>query len=311
MESTIFEPVSLGCMPSLEIEMALVEGNSEKVWRLAQSGLAPKAFFDTVRAHVFNMSSQSRKGNVVVANHNSTLFMWPVVLKGGDWDRANQAIAEDDGTCFKDTVNSLSKWMNHIAEVGMLKAPLKYTFIAGQEPADLRKLLNAVVWRHQVGVIGTETVGAQLPTDAPQLVFYAGAMTKRNSWPALPGPSTFKSLELAKRLHSTLAFVLQCSEVNEAEDILVGSPEIAEDALSSGLRLWLDALHEKYEFGQWDAVPSGGDRVDLRIELRKCAHLDACIPLRSYQLGVDGVEQLIAHVARLGCFGSAPTAMEN
>jgi len=98
--------------------------------------------------------------------------MWPIVFKNGDRESVRQAIADDNGSSFTDTANSLMRWMP--LDVAMLKTPLNNMFPAGQEPVELRKLLNSLVWRQQVEAIGTGSVGAQLPSDAPQLVFYVG-----------------------------------------------------------------------------------------------------------------------------------------
>lgn len=309
MESTLLDTVSLGCMPSLEIETALAEGNSEKMWQLAQSGLSPEAFFNTVRTHVFNSSAQAFRGKAVVADHNSTMFMWPIIFKNGNWESIRQAISDDNGSSFTDTANSLMRWMP--LDVAMLKTPLNYLFLAGQDPVALRKLLTSLVWRQQVEAIGTGCAGAQLPSDAPQLVFYVGAMTRRNAWPCLPAPSAFSTLEISKRLRATLQFVTQAHRSAIGDGLVVGVPEVGDHAITAGLSLWLTALHEKYEFGHWDAVPCGADRVDLLIELKSSEYGDARIPLRSYQIGVEGIEQLISQVASLGCCDSAERPLTN
>lgn len=295
MDSKLYEPVSLGRMPSLEIEMALANGDIDRMWKLADSGLHPKDFFDTIKTLVFNISTQSRKGRSVVANQNTTMFMWPVLYTTGASDALKNAVSNDKGTSFLDTVNSLSKWMSYQVEVGMVKTPLDYSLIASLCPVEIRQLLHAVTWRQEAVLTAGE--GCRLPSDAPQLAFYVGAMTKRNSWPSLPDTSVFSTLDVSTRLCSTLRYLLCSKEESVARSIAVGVPEVADDALTSGLRMWLTALHEKFQFGQWDAQQHGHDQVDLWIELQNCEETNICIPLRSYQIGIAGIEQLISQVA--------------
>lgn len=299
MESTMYEPVSMGRMPSLEIETALAEGNSKKMWQLAQSGLQPEAFYDTVRTHVFNLSTQSKKGNAVVADQNSSMFMWPIVFKDQEQVAQYQSVANDHKEGFTDTVMSLSRWMSNKVDLAMLSNPLDYQFLACQDPVEIRKFLTSLVWRQAIDAIGTGTVGTQLPADAPRLVYFVGSMTRRNAWPCLPPPESNSSIELTKRLHSTLCFATHDGQDSSTNGIIVGAPAPADSAMASGLKLWLNALHERYEFGQWDAVPVGGDQVDLHIELKNCERSDACIPLRTYQLGMDGIEKIMVDVAFL------------
>jgi hypothetical protein len=69
--------------------------------------------------------------------------------------------------------------------------------------------------------------------------------------------------------------------------------------------MWFKALHQKYEFGQWDAVPIGGDRVNLEIELRRSEFPKLGIPLRTYQLGMHAIEKILINLDHLGDKGVA------
>lgn len=299
--STLLAPVSLGRVPSLEVESALIHGDNTKLWALADTGLQQAVFFDAVRTHVFNESFQKKKGRAVVAQKNSSMFMWPVVFEKSDWNEILKKLTDDDGTSFVNTVNSLSKWMNFKVDVGMLKTPLSYQFIVGQDPVEIRKFLDALCQRTSVDAIGFETPGLQLPVDAPQLAFYVGSMTKEGGWPVLPDASAGPTFDLSRRLHSTINFVTQ--NAKQDDGFVVGVPELADKALVSGLRLWLASLHKKYEFGRWDVFTCGGDRIDLSVELKNCEQSDARIPLRGYQIGMDGIESLVREVKQLGDAG--------
>ena len=153
--------------------------------------------------------------------------------------------------------------------------------------------------RQAVEAIGTGADGIRLPVDAPRLVYYVGSMTRRNAWPCLPAPESLSSLELAKRLHSTLCLATQDAQASSTEGIIVGTPQPADCALASGLTMWLRALHQRYEFGQWDAVPLGRDRVDLVIELKRGELESLCIPLRTYQMGVGAIEKILIDLEHL------------
>jgi len=51
--------------------------------------------------------------------------------------------------------------------------------------------------------------------------------------------------------------------------------------------------------------------VDLFIELKNSEYGDARIPLRSYQIGVEGIKQLISQVTSLGRCDSAERPLAN
>ena len=299
MELPMLEPVSMGSLPNLEIETALAEGDNTKIWQLARSGLPPKTFFDTLLAQVFKMSTQSRKGHKVVADQNSAMFMWPMVFNDQEQESVHRSVSRAHKALFTDTVMSLSRWMSNEVDIAMLSDTLNYAFLASQEPDVLRKFLNALVCRQAVEAIGTGADGIRLPVDAPRLVYYVGSMTRRNAWPCLPAPESLSSLELAKRLHSTLCLATQDAQASSTEGIIVGTPQPADCALASGLTMWLRALHQRYEFGQWDAVPLGRDRVDLVIELKRGELESLCIPLRTYQMGVGAIEKILIDLEHL------------
>lgn len=296
--STLHAPVSLGRVPLLEVETALQQGDNSKLWALANTGIHQDVFFDAVRTHVFNMSVLKKRGKTVSVQKNCSMFMWPVVFEKSDWNQILKKLTDDDGASFVNTVKSLTNWMNFKVDVGMLKTPLSYQFLVGQEPVEIRKFLNALCQRTSVDAIGFETPGLQLPSDAPQLAFYVGSMTKEGGWPVLPLASSGATFDLSRRLHSTINFVTQ--NAKQDDGFVVGVPELADNALVSGLRLWLASLHKKYTFGRWDVVTCGGDRIELSIELKNCDQSDARIPLRGYQIGMDGIESLIREVQHLG-----------
>jgi hypothetical protein len=297
-KSTLLAPVSLGRMPLLEVETALQQGDNSKLWALANTGIQQDVFFDAVRTHVFNMTTLKKTEKTAATLKNCSMFMWPVVFEKSDWNQILKKLTNDDGASFLNTVESLSNWMNFKVDVGMLKTPLSYQFLVGQDPVEIRKFLDALCQRTSVDAIGVETPGLQLPADAPQLAFYVGSMTKEGSWPVLPAAASGSTFDLSRRLHSTINFVTQ--NAKQDDGFVVGVPELADKAMVSGLRLWLASLHKKYEFGRWDVVTCGGDRIDLSIELKNCEQSDARIPLRGYQIGMDGIESLVQESKHLG-----------
>ena len=85
----------------------------------------------------------------------------------------------------------------------------------------------------------------------------------------------------------------------------VGGPGFAESAIESDLAIWLTALNDRYNFGSWDVIPHPNDRVALRIALLDSALPEMYLPLRTYQLGVKGVERVLAHVADISGLATA------
>jgi hypothetical protein len=298
MDNTL-AAVNIGRVPSMEVEIALERGDGARIRQLGKSGIPQREFFDAVRAHTFNLSSQVRRGRVVMTSHYSSLLLWPVVVSNCTGDQVNAGLKAHPQPDPLGTASALRQWTETKSEVAILKGLLAYDFFAKQEAVDLRRLLNALVWRE---ANLTATYGADrlhLPEGAPELVFQLAVATGHNVWPRLPEQNALSTRELATQMHEALRYVVHNTDSTGQESFAVGSPGVADTALFEGLRLWLACLWTTYKFGTWDVVPQGDDGIDLLIELKEADGFVARIPIRTYQIGIDAVEALVNNVSSM------------
>lgn len=294
----MMQPVTIGRMPGLEIEKAMCDGDSAGMWKLSSSGIPMDVYFDTVGTHAFNASTAALKRSAIVAVHNSSMFLWPVVFKRGTYADAIESISALGKEGILNTVRSLSKLMSFRSDICMLREPLAYQFVATQDPVELRKMLGATANRQNGADIGANVEQIPMPEDAPQLAFFVGSITQQNGWPRLPDRLNRDLMEVTNQFHTTLRLVVVTPDSADQEgNIVVGAPEFAQHAIKSGLGLWVAALHEQYSFERWETTLCGQDRVDLTIKLGNDE--EVVIPLRSYQIGRDGIDAVIGQVNAL------------
>lgn len=308
MESTQEDTIRFGRVPTLEIEQAMEHCDMARVWALANDGIAPSDFYEALKLHSFNSSRQTRKGRAVVADHNSTMFMCPVIMSSSMLHRAQDSSLTDKNGVVVMLAQEVGRWTGYKSESCMLASVTTYSYVASKDPVDVRRLLNLMAWREAAEAgVGPGNFINTLPPDAPQLCFLLGAFTRLNAWPDTPGLHERSTQELNAKIAATLRFALEEPDDVDTEGgtrIEVAPPMFGDKAIEQGLMMWLTALSQYRAFTAWDVYPGLGDRVDLVIQLDSPDAEWVTIPLRTYQIGVDGVERVIAHLS--ACCGTTP-----
>jgi len=305
MESSLYEPFDIGYVPSLEVESALANLDSQRVWDAAQAGYPLEDYYDAVRAHTFNRTVTNFRGNAVAAVQNSSLFMIPLIIDP-------EQLASDAATeisiaprTSERVTTLLTNWAGRKSTVVMLTQTLNYDLVACNDPVAFRGLLNQLgprtttLQKVQPDVTLEERkYGVALPEGAPSLQFLTGALVSANHLPPMPCSTANGAYQLASQMQLELRFALE-DKPSHTGALTVHLPSTADSAIESGLKEWIDALHAKYRFGKWDALPMGTDRVDVLVELVDSTQETIVIPLRTYQLGVKGLERTLQHVGSL------------
>lgn len=304
MDPTLYEPMDIGYVPSLEIETALANLDSRRVWQAAQAGTSPEDYYDAVRAHTFNRTVTSFRGSAVAAVHNSSLLLIPIVVYPEQLAHdAPPEVAISSQTMERISA-LLSRWAKDKSTVAMLTQTLSYDAVAWNDPVALRNLLNQLGHKandrsgHADVTMEENAYGIALPEGAPSLQFLTGALVCTNRLPVMPMASTNGSHQLAAQLQVELRFAIEDMQTRDGA-LTVHLPTAADTAIESGLIAWIEALHAKYHFGKWDALPTGTDRVDVVIELMDATQDTIVIPLRTYQLGVNGLQRTLQRIAAL------------
>ncbi len=317
MNSSIQTTIDIGFVPSLEIETALANLDGERVLRAANLGLSLEDYYDTVRAHTLNRSVTAFRGKAVTAIRNSALVMIPVIV-------FPENLARTDGTkvCLSnDSVALLAgvvaEWSPRPVRVVMSNDLLSYAEISRYDPVHLRHVLNQLSPDEETypSALRQEEFWSceyrqLVPEDFPRLHFLFTAITRQNSLPLVPSAMTSGSGVMFQKIEQALRFELAgTSDFERSIQVIV--PEV-DNAVEAGVTAWLSTINDKYKIGRWDAVPQSGDRVDIYLELEESSQSSLVIPIRTYQVGIKGVERIIHF---LGSLGSAcveyPNASKN
>lgn len=294
--------VAIDDLASIQIEDALARKSTDRVWQIAMSasGTSQHAVYEAMQAHTFNVSHARRVPGGLLAHENTSLVLWPVLIDGGHAETADQD-SLPLGNVDRYLAQALLTAANGECHASLLSALYSYSFIAGQGPVILRSIMESLVDRSGGGFkseMCDPTLSPVCPTDAPALKFVVGALTRRNAWPSLPAPEHPKAVELKTKVEAALQFDFAKSRTRTM-DLKCGAVDLASGAIEAGVTMWLKALSTRYGFGTWDAQPSGQDRVDLFVELMEADTPFAQIPLRAHQIGMAGVERVIASVAAM------------
>lgn len=312
MEPTLYEPVNLGYVPSFEIEQALAERNNDRVWRALELGLNPEAFYDTVRSHTFNKTMTHKRGHAQIAQTKSSLICVPVIVEPEVLHTTTARDYELSCDATMQIATEIQTWSKYQSTACLIPDVMDYHKVSANEPVEIRQLLDALVDQTLAPQEWTMAEGARfaamVPEDAPRLKFLIGAFTRLHNWPGLPAPDAAGSAQFALRIESMLRFGMNGKDAMTGY-LKVFFPELAEQAIETGIKGWLTALSEKYHFGRWDVIPRQGDRVDLIAEIPDTQTNYIQIPIRTYQVGVKGVERIIAHLGKLAAHTTAPADM--
>lgn len=293
------EPIQLGPLTFHLIGEAMDRHDNEAIWRIGREVADQAHFMEEVRVKAFNAHNDMCKGRTVIAQYMHSMLMWPAILPHGVATLPADEIFSATTDALRATQEAVIQLMGDQAHVAVLKAFRAYKRISAMEPSAMRQLT------HQTANVNTATdaptlhpFALNLPGDAPELVFLVGAMTGRNRWPMLPEPDDQRYIRAVQSMEAFIRFA--CSATGQEKEktaIWVGRPQLAEDAIEQGVVSWLRVMAETYGFTHWDAYPTAGDRVDVAIRLGQPEGHVIHLPLRTYQLGLAGLERVLTKIA--------------
>ncbi len=306
MSSSIQATVNIGFVPSLEIETALATLDADRILRAANLGLPLEDYYEAVRAHTLNRTVTAFRGKAVTAIRNSAMVMIPVLVFP-----EKVAGGEKSKVCLsRDTVGlvatAFAEWSPRPVRVVMSNDLLSYAEVVRYDPIHLRQVLNQLSPDEDLHApefsqedIWSCVYKQLVPNDFPRLHFVCSAITRKNALPLIPSAMTHGSRPMFQKIEQALRFDLaSTSDFDTALQVIV--PDEGDQAIEAGVKAWLSVLHAKYRIGRWDAVPQSGDRVDIYFELEESSQGGLVIPLRTYQVGIRGVERIIQFIGSLG-----------
>lgn len=269
----------------VEIHTALQTGDDTALALLLARAADPTA----VQENIFRSFSTSghcvEMGQRPAVHWYSRLWMIPVLLPAG-----SQAIEQVPKQCSR----WLQAWMGMQPNT-LLERVLTIQDVLRLQPGQARQMLDSLTGFGQSCslVLRNDPVLEGVPC----LGFVIGAVKTLHRDPAIP---TTGYVQEACKIQSALEFAAGVNPKAEGQGIELGELQDFSDALVQGLLMWLNALNECMGIGHWTMDLTGGGNLALSVSFRKGegANTAMKIPLRHWQLGHAGVEQLLEYCDR-------------
>lgn len=294
------------------IEAALRERDGTRLVAMAARARDRIQYFDQLRNSTFHAHGPVVQDGPAVGRPQeerrySSLFMWPVILDRRLLTGAGGVHDALSGESTQLVVQQLEELSGKNASIALMHALFGYNMVCCSGPVVLRQLfeqlsqlrLHIEMPLDEDEHLAIERFPYGVPDDAPVLCFLMGAMTRKVTWPQLDLASAQTTVDANHYLASTLRLDLaQTPQAMELE-LHTLAPAPAAQAIESGVIEWLTVLSRRYNFTHWVVLDQGDDRLDLLIELNSGAIPSIQVPLRMHQMGVNGVERVMAYVNSL------------
>lgn len=227
--------------------------------------------------------------------------MWPVILRGG----FRSGCEDSELAILAHSTHNLAEGLKDRSlsqsNVCLLRDLFDYNFVSFNGPSTYQQMLTQMSGRlRHVSVpdqpgraIDVGRYESAVFEGAPTLHFLIGCLTRMDAWPQL------QSLGADQPDESQWTSILRAELGDEDCVVHVGEADFAQFAIETGIKSWLTAMHNTSPFDRWDVIPQPNDRVDLCIALQDTRRPYMYIPLRTYQLGVTGVERVLTHLSGL------------
>lgn len=288
-------------IPDLEvvrdIGSALAKGDDELLWKAARRAQSQSAFYEQLRSQVGyttypGVAPRLHKNRM---EFHCSLLMIPILLPAQE-----SGLLGDTRTC--DTVmphirSWLMEWFGNKVEVTMYNCLFGYQDVCMWAPSTMRERLLQLAMHTKHAATNNNPCDFNLPAEAPILCFLVAAVHRPLAWPELPPLVPEDDIKLQARISGALHL---CSQSMTGSQIKVLTPNFASEGIGEGIDVWLEAIAQLLGIKRWDVQQADLDAVVLQLEVGDDAREVAIIPLRAHQLGLDGIEQQLTKVARLG-----------
>ena len=286
-----------------ELEHAVTHTDEAAIWHVMQE----QALNDEAHEALANMVSRmayTYQGVQVC----SEIFMMPVVAEPGcdmtgmdaAWKLASERIKE-----------SLREWFGRAYRVTVFNGVQPMDWVTTWTPTILRNHLLAMSpdTRPEKTEFVTETI--QLPKEAPTLGFVVIGLSRNRLWPELPDVDSLRDARFKSVVRHSLQLCLPSGVSALAEPPTVLTPERAQYAITDGISLWLNRMHETVGITGWVVSPAITNRDVVFVTLA----LDNEMPfsqfsLRLHQIGMQGLNEIIAMLSSFAPCMDAPHDIE-
>ncbi len=276
---------------------ALERRDDASLWEAARQAPSQASFFHHLRNQVtsttYQAGTKGRRQERV--QYHCSLVMIPIVLGSLLEDVVDNARALEPAV--KQVRMWLQAWFEHKVEISIFNAIVGYNEVCVWSPSMMREKLEKLAVHKEPTIAVPPNFEFHLPTGAETLGFFVAAIHRPLDWPRLPQEDPHEDAILGAKIAGA---VQVCSGAAKAAATTVLAADFAAEAIANGLIRWLEAIHTSHGIRRWDAQPVDQDLVVLQLEIGEDAETTCPIPLRAHQLGLDGIERVLARVASLG-----------
>jgi hypothetical protein len=297
--------VNIGHVPLLDLITAVENGDEAAVWTyLHNHDIASEQFFGLLRdmsceyTHQLD-ASKARPG--LRSFQESCLVMCPVVHSCPQMDCSSNGVEAMDNRFSSRLRDELQAWGRHLSSARVLTPLLDHRRLFQMGPLGLRNVLRQIAMNQaeQNPALFGSYQAPEHP-HLPQLSFLLMVMTRLNGSPFIPSEVS-KSAPLRDLLDSFVQWMAMPAggAAYSSPFFRVGMPMMGPDAMEAGLMMWLTALHQSHGIVHWDLQVEAANQFRLQLVVDEASLIQTSCLLPPHQLGTDGVERVLAHVAGL------------
>lgn len=274
---------------------ALSRRDDDALIEAASRAYSQEKYFDCLKNQVgfTTYTSGKSKGERAALSHYCAMVMVPVLLPTTHHGLLQSGAV--DREISTRVVDWLRDWFDNQVQVSIFNAPIGYEEICVWSPSVMREKLEQLACRTPPTVSLPPNFEFYLPSEATRLAFVVAAVQQPVEYPALPPVDPLADTQFCSRLGGALEI-----SGSRGGRVHVLAPALASTAIEQGILKWLMQLHEGHGIDRWDLMQINQDLSMLQLEVGDNPGHTSPIPLRAHQLGIDGVQRVVAYVNSIG-----------
>lgn len=291
-------------VPLEELSAAVEIGDDLSIWRLYRRSMDPDLFLDWLGNLISNTTSVTKHPRDPRRNTElrHALFMVPVIL-ASPWTRDTATPTEEVGIA-QAMRSDLQAWWGAGTSVSLHSTLIPYRDLCRWSPSTAHRLLLALA-RQPAAQGKLPPLVALTPTEGlPDLVFVAGCAHRWLAFPELPAPRPQEDHWLRERIAGNVGFLAGTRLAAGA----VGQPDYFCESVRDGAVAWLKTLVNELEVTGWQVSPESEDITQLLLHSTSGEHATLSVPVRLHQVGLHGLDLLVAQLSETAGKNAAPSA---
>jgi hypothetical protein len=275
---------------------AITHNDDQRMWEIV-SGHADQDEAHEAMATLISRLAY-RLGRKVRFNE---MFLMPIIQMAGSDVISNESLWKQSSYAISE---SLDIWLGRDTYKTIFNGIRPFDWVGTWRPHIIRTHLMRTVPGSQIEKVASITENIDCPDDAPRLGFLCMVLTSERGWPGLPQTNSQRD----ERLKTVVSHVLSTGPDSAP---IVLAPDRVQFAVTDGVNLWLMSLHEAVGISGWSATPIAQTpdviKITLRLESEQVRWTQFTV--RKHQIGLQGVNEILALLAGIAPFVDTPNDM--